>query len=81
MNAVGSEHDKNLNNDFRRNYQILKSNANQQHPFHKFSTGNVKTLNISNIRSRLLQFHDTYYSSNVMKLVILGKGKKLQKQK
>lgn len=53
--------------------------AREDHPFHKFSTGNLKTLKEApeksgvDVRKRLLDFHATYYSANVLKLVVLGK--------
>jgi insulysin len=43
-------------------------------------TGNKQTLDILpkesgiNVREELLKFHDTWYSSNIMALAILGKG-------
>ncbi|TMW67996.1 hypothetical protein Poli38472_007668 [Pythium oligandrum] len=79
MNAVNSENAKNLQNDHRRLYQLQKSLANPQHPFHKFGTGNIETLgNIPkaqgiDVRKALLEFHATYYSASIMKLVIYGK--------
>ena len=43
MNAVDSEHNKNINNDFRREYMILKTISNKEYPFSKFGTGNLET--------------------------------------
>lgn len=79
LNAVESENAKNLQSDEWRLYQLLKSTANPAHPFHKFGTGNLATLferpkaNNLDIRKALLEFHSKYYSSNVMKLVVLGR--------
>ena len=44
LNAIDSEHRKNLQNDGFRQYQLLKSFANPEHPFSKFGTGNLQTL-------------------------------------
>lgn len=58
---------------------MCKNLARPDHPFHKFSSGNLQTLKEApeasgiDVRQRLLDFHATYYSSNVLKLVILGK--------
>lgn len=47
------------------------------------SLGNKRTLEIIpkekgvNVREELLKFHDTWYSSNIMALAVLGKGKLL----
>ncbi|OWY99758.1 Insulin-degrading enzyme [Phytophthora megakarya] len=79
MNAVNSENAKNLQNDHRRLYQLQKSLSNPDHPFHKFGTGNLETLgtipsaNGVDVRAALLEFHATYYSASIMKLVICGK--------
>jgi len=77
-----TEHKKNLQTDGWRLHELEKSLTNPSHPYSKFGTGNLSTLKYNpeklglNIREELLRFHDTYYSSNIMKLCVLGKGKK-----
>lgn len=44
IHAVDSENSKNLVNDGRRRWQVLKSLADEEHHFSKFSTGNAITL-------------------------------------
>lgn len=44
INAVHSEHEKNLMADAWRIRQCGKSLANPEHPFSKFGTGNKETL-------------------------------------
>ncbi|XP_021926557.1 insulin-degrading enzyme isoform X2 [Zootermopsis nevadensis] len=79
VNAVNSEHEKNIPNDSWRLDQLEKSTAKKDHAFNKFGTGNKQTLDIIpkengiNVREELLKFHDTWYSSNIMALAILGK--------
>lgn len=79
MQAVDSEHGKNIQSDFWRLFQLTKSLSRHDHPFSKFGTGNLETLKEIpekdgiNIREELMKFHKTYYSANIMKLVILGK--------
>ncbi|KAI8825830.1 Metalloenzyme, LuxS/M16 peptidase-like protein [Fimicolochytrium jonesii] len=79
MNAVDSEHKKNLQSDNWRLYQLEKDLSSPGHPFRKFGTGNLETLRDIplqkglDIRKILLDFHSKYYSANIMKLVILGK--------
>ncbi|TPX70225.1 hypothetical protein SpCBS45565_g01950 [Spizellomyces sp. 'palustris'] len=79
MNAVDSEHKKNLHSDNWRVYQLEKDLSNPKHPYRKFGTGNLETLRDIpaskglDIRKILLDFHSKYYSSNIMKLVLLGK--------
>ena len=79
LNAIESEHSKNINNDGFRLYQLEKDLANPAHPLSKFATGNKKTLETDtlargiNVRDELLKFHSLYYSSNQMSLCVSGK--------
>ncbi|EDO18726.1 hypothetical protein Kpol_1055p83 [Vanderwaltozyma polyspora DSM 70294] len=79
INAVDSENKKNLQNDVWRMYQLDKSLSNEKHPYHKFSTGNLKTLDEMpkkeglDIRNELLKFYSDSYSANLMKLCVLGR--------
>lgn len=79
LDAVNSEHCKNLLSDAQRQYQLIRHLANPAHPLSKFSTGNHKTLrddplakNI-NVREQLLNFYHRYYSANIMRLCVLGR--------
>ncbi len=79
LNAVDSEHSKNLQSDTWRSFQLLRSMARTDHPFSKFSTGNLDTLKTIpetlgiKIRDLVIQFYESFYSANVMKLVVYGK--------
>ncbi|KAG7462728.1 hypothetical protein MATL_G00187840 [Megalops atlanticus] len=79
VNAVDSEHEKNLMNDAWRLFQLEKATGNANHPFSKFGTGNKLTLETRptkegiDVRQELLKFHSTYYSSNLMGLCVLGR--------
>lgn len=71
LNAVHSEHQKNLENDSRRKSQVQRSFYREDHPANTFSTGSLETLeNIS--RDELLDFHKNQYSANRMSLTLLG---------
>jgi len=71
MNAVHSEHQKNLENDAWRSYQLMRIHYNNDHPANHFSTGNLETLgNVK--REDLLAFYEQYYSANQMTLAITG---------
>ena len=72
MNAVNNEHQKNLQNDGWRLFQMLKDSSNPKYPFHNFGTGDLATLNKTGVREALVNFHQTYYSANIMTLVIYG---------
>ncbi|BFZ54324.1 metalloprotease [Savitreella phatthalungensis] len=74
--AVDSESKKNLQDDMWRAFQLDKSLSNPDHVYAKFGTGNYETLKDGankDVRDILLQFHKNFYSSNVMKLVVLGR--------
>eukprot|EP01038_Epipyxis_sp_PR26KG_P009001 gene9001-12142_t len=76
LNAIESEHAKNINNDGFRVFQLEKDDANPLHPLNRFATGNKFTLETSaiaqgiNTRQELLKFHQRYYSSNQMTLCV-----------
>lgn len=71
LNAVDSEHAKNLENDYWRIQQVLRSHYKAGHPINRFSTGNLKTLRgVGN--EELKKFYREYYSSNLMKLAVVG---------
>ncbi|KAM3913652.1 insulin-degrading enzyme isoform 1-T1 [Leptodactylus fuscus] len=79
VNAVQSEHEKNLMNDTWRLSQLEKATGDPKHPYHKFGTGNKVTLETKpmqegiDVRQELLKFHSTFYSSNLMCICILGR--------
>uniref|UniRef100_A0A224YLK8 Insulin-degrading enzyme n=1 Tax=Rhipicephalus zambeziensis TaxID=60191 RepID=A0A224YLK8_9ACAR len=79
VNAIHSEHVKNIQNDSWRLKQLEMSTADPQHDFCKFGTGNLTTLDTIPkskglmVRDQLLKFHQQWYSSNIMSLVVLGK--------
>ncbi|EEA20106.1 hypothetical protein EYB25_007638 [Talaromyces marneffei] len=79
LRAVDSENKKNLQSDVWRLMQLNKSLSNPEHPYHKFSTGNLQTLRDDpqsrgvEVRSKFIEFHKKHYSANRMKLVVLGR--------
>jgi insulysin len=70
---------KNIQNDGWRLEQVAKETSNPSHPFHKFGTGNLKTLKEDpakqqlDVRDQLLQFHNRHYFAQQMRLAVLGK--------
>ena len=81
VNAITSEHEKNIQNDSWRIHQLEKTTSKPGHPFNSFNTGNKETLfdEVKDrgdcVRSALLDFHKKWYSANAMGLAVLGKGK------
>lgn len=78
LQAVDSEHSKNLQQDGWRQSQLLRAAVDPKHPLHHFMTGNSQTLRDIplqegiDVRSALLDFHAKYYSANLMQLVVVG---------
>lgn len=78
VNAVNSEHEKNIQCDVWRLEQLMRSTSNPEHAYNKFGTGNKETLDIIpksrgiSTRDELLKFHKQWYSSNTMALSVLG---------
>mmetsp|Transcript_2509 Transcript_2509/g.5998 ORF Transcript_2509/g.5998 Transcript_2509/m.5998 type:complete len:1005 (-) Transcript_2509:110-3124(-) len=79
LNAIESENNKNLQEDSRREFQLLRSTAKGSHPLQRFGTGNIYSLKEvpekkgTNTRQHLLDFYRTKYSANIMKLAVLGR--------
>ena len=67
-----------MQSDTWRNFQLIKSLAKSEHPFSKFSTGNLDTLGTSpknegvDVRKLLIDFHAKYYSANIMRVAVYG---------
>jgi insulysin len=75
-NAVHSEYQASLRDDFRRSYDVYRNVINQAHPEAKFSVGSLVTLadrENDNVRDDLLAFYKQYYSASKMSLVVLGR--------
>ena len=76
------ENKKNLQDDAWRLDQLERSLANPNHAYHKFATGSSVTLRDQplkegiDVRKELLKFYERYYSANLMKLCVLGKGER-----
>mmetsp|Transcript_26597 Transcript_26597/g.51833 ORF Transcript_26597/g.51833 Transcript_26597/m.51833 type:complete len:1003 (-) Transcript_26597:623-3631(-) len=79
LNAIESENNKNLQDDGRREFQLLRSTARASHPLQRFGTGNLYSLKEvpekagTNTRQHLLDFYKSKYSANIMKLAVLGR--------
>ncbi|XP_030755591.1 insulin-degrading enzyme [Sitophilus oryzae] len=79
INAVNSEHDKNIQSDMWRINQLDHHLCDPDHAYNTFGTGNIYTLSTGlkekgiNVRDELLKFHQRWYSSNMMCLAVLGK--------
>ncbi|VDN41544.1 unnamed protein product [Gongylonema pulchrum] len=79
VRAVDSEFSNSLFNDQWRTLQLERQASFPSHDYCKFGTGNEKTLLLDaqeqgiEPREALLEFHNKYYSSDIMACSILGK--------
>ncbi len=72
VNAVHSEHSKNMMHDGRRQYQLIKTLYHKNHASNHFATGNKETL--KNVKPEVLkEFYSQYYSANLMTLCLMSK--------
>ncbi|MAD74758.1 MAG: peptidase M16 [Rheinheimera sp.] len=73
--AIEAEYSLKLKDDSRRIYQVHKETINQDHPFAKFSVGNLNTLNDKpgqTLRDALLRFYQQQYSASRMSLCLVS---------
>lgn len=52
---------------------LMQTLAHKDSRLNRFNCGNIESLKQEGIRENLLKFHKTWYSSNIMKLVVSGK--------
>ncbi len=71
LNAVASEHAKNVENDYWRTRQIERDQYKAGHPLNHFSTGDQQTL-AGVGREELLAFYERHYSANLMTLAVVS---------
>jgi len=73
INAVNSEFQEMKTNYLFLSIQMMKQLVDETHPLHQFDVGSKETLNIPNIRDKLIEFYHKYYVANNMKLIIIDK--------
>ena len=61
MHAVDSEFSKNINNDVWRGQNLFRTTSNSKSVFNVFSTGNLETLKVPDIHSRVSAFYQETY--------------------
>ncbi|KAA0874117.1 insulinase family protein [Nitrincola tapanii] len=73
--AVESEFQARRRDDRRRIHEVTKQVMNPEHGWSRFAVGDLASLSDrpeSSIRDELIAFYETYYSANLMSLVIMG---------
>lgn len=73
VNAVDSEFNMSLQNDGWHFNNLHQSLANPESKYNKFSCGNKLSLDKPDIREKLLEYHKTWYSANIMCLAVSSK--------
>ena len=61
INAIESEHNKNINSDIWRIYHLIKISSKKDSAINKFSTGNLESLNKPNLREEMIKFYKKFY--------------------
>jgi len=79
VNAVNSEHNKNINQDWWRIHYITNIISKKGSQINKFGTGNLETLNKKGVRDRMIKFYNDYYCSDNISVSIIS-STKLKKQ-
>jgi insulysin len=72
INAVNSEHQKNINDDYWREHQIIKNLANKDNKWNTFATGSNKTMNNKTIRAAMIKFYNQFYVSENISVCIVS---------
>ncbi|KDN64436.1 putative peptidase M16 inactive domain-containing protein [Colletotrichum sublineola] len=79
IKAIQSEYESNWRDDNVRLVHLERSLSNPNHPYQKFSTGNIESLknwpkaNGIDVRASIMEFYSKHYSANRMKLVVIGR--------
>ena len=72
INAVNSEHEKNINNDNWRINQIIGNLAKKDNNYNTFATGSNKTMDNKTIRTKMIEFYNKYYVSENISISIVS---------
>lgn len=73
--SIDSEFRLKEKDELRRLYQVHKTTCNPEHPFSKFSVGNMDTLAESDshsLKDQLSEFFRAFFNANNMRLTIVG---------
>lgn len=72
INAINSEHMKNINNEFWIIRQLIRDISDNDGVMHRFTTGSHDTFSkdYNNLRKRMVDFYNKYYCSNNLYIVI-----------
>lgn len=71
LNAIESEHAKNLEDDGWRGYLLFRRHTREDHPENRFTTGNKETL-AEVRREELIDYYTRYYCASQMALSLVS---------
>jgi insulysin len=81
INAVNSEHMKNINDDGWRIFQIIRNLSIKTNNFNTFATGSKQTMDEKLIRNNMIEFYKKYYvSENISISVVSNLDIEIQKK-
>ena len=70
INAVNSEHKKNINQDMWRKYQLMLNLTDKESVINTFVTGSLNSLQKPDIREQVIKFYNKYYTTNNISISI-----------
>ena len=70
VNAVNAESVKNMSDDNWLFHDMIKKTLDKNHPINQYTCGNNDTLKDEHLDSKVKEFYETYYSANIMQLVL-----------
>jgi len=70
INAVNSEHMKNINQDMWRKHNLMFSLTDKNSPVNTFGTGSLNTLQKPDIREQVIKFYKKYYNTDNMSISV-----------
>jgi len=72
INAINSEHMKNINNEFWIIRQLIRDISDNDSVMHRFTTGSHETFSkdYNNLRKKMVDFYNKYYCSDNLYIVI-----------
>jgi insulysin len=72
INAVNSEHMKNINDDGWRIFQIIRNLSIKTNNFNTFATGSKQTMDENLIRNNMIEFYKKYYVSENISISVVS---------
>ena len=72
MNAVNSEHLKNINSNISKLLYVCNLIANKDSPLNTFGCGSLETLDIKNARKLILDFYEKNYTTDNISICVIS---------